>query len=294
MEAEMISEEELSGMDEDTAEEFTDLEGVLGNLGARRFRKRIAHKPPVEQKQQEQQVVQQANLMANIAKKVNGHAYGRGKAMMGSPLAAEMSRIREWAKGKGYDVSKLKIESVRWFHKRTLDLASVQGRYSYFSELEKPGPLETNMQMWGEWPQTTLVVLKGILATVHIKTYGATDPNAAGYISMVDRLLNNATFKYKIDQSESVPILLKNLPAGGGVFSIGSEQNGWPTATNVRQLRHPVFIEGGIQFFSELNVDQSAFTMMAGGPPPVPTPVYPGAELFVTMELDATWVRHTG
>ncbi|MCB0220216.1 MAG: hypothetical protein KDH09_11015 [Chrysiogenetes bacterium] len=271
------------------AEEFADLEGVLGDLGARRFRKRIAKLPQPQQQAQEQQVLQQANLMANIAKKVTG---GRGKA--GSPMEGEMQRIRQWAKAKGYDVSKLKIESVRWFHKRTLELANLQNRYSYFSELEKPGPLETNMQMWGEWPQTTLVVLKGILATVHLKTYGAVDPNAAGYISMVDRFLNNATFKYKIDQSESVPILLKNLPAGGGAFSIGNESNGWPTATNIRMLRHPVFIEGGIQFFSELNVDQSAFTVLAGGPPPVPTPLYDGAELFVTMELDATWVRHTG
>ncbi len=288
MEAEVISEEEIPGMDE-AGEEFADLEGVLGNLGARRFRRQIAKLPPPQQKEQEQKVVQQANLMASIAKKVHP---GRGYA--GSPLAGEMMRIREWAKAKGYDVSKLKIESVRWFHKRILPLAALQGRYSYFSELEKPGPLETNMQMWGEWPQTTLVVLKGILATVHVKTFGAVDPNAAGYISMVDRFLNNSTFKYKIDQSESVPILLKNLPAGGGAFSIGNESNGWPTATNVRQLRHPVFIEGGIQFFSELNVDQGAFTVMAGGPPPVPTPVYPGAEIFVTMELDATWVRHTG
>ena len=271
------------------ADEFADLEGVLGDLGARRFRKRMSKLPPPQQQAQEQQVVQQANLMANIAKKVTG---GPGKT--GSPIDGEMQCIRQWAKSKGYDVSKLKIESVRWFHKRTLELAALQNRYSYFSELEKPGPLETNMQMWGEWPQTTLVVLKGILATVHLKTYGGVDPNAAGYISMVDRFLNNATFKYKIDQSESVPILLKNLPAGGGAFSIGNESNGWPTATNIRTLRHPVFIEGGIQFFSELNVDQSAFTVLAGGPPPVPTPLYPGAELFVTMELDATWVRHTG
>ncbi|MEW6777883.1 MAG: hypothetical protein AB1405_16410 [Bdellovibrionota bacterium] len=283
----MIYDKEEEVMMED--EEFSDLEGILGDLGARRFRKRIAKLPPLQQKAEEQKVVQQANLMANIARKV-----GHGKGATGSPLAAEMQRIKQWAKAKGYDVSKLKIESVRWFHKRTLELANLQNRYSYFSELEKPGPLETNMQMWGEWPQTTLVVLKGILATVHLKTYGGVDPNAAGYISMVDRFLNNATFKYKIDQSESVPILLKNLPAGGGAFSIGNESNGWPTATNIRTLRHPVFIEGGIQFFSEVNVDQSAFSVLAGGPPPVPTPLYPGAELFVTMELDATWVRHTG
>ncbi len=262
---------------------FNTLEGVLGAPAAKAFRQKFRGRPPEEAKKAEEQMVQQANVVARITQKVDKNA-----------KSSEMARIVKWAKDKGHDPSKLKIESVRWFHKRVVELANIQGRYAYFSEIEKPGPFETNMQMWGEWPQTTFVVLKGILASVTVKTLGTSDPNAAGYLSMVDRFLANSTFKYKIDQSESVPILLKNLPSGGGAFAPRNEQNGWPLATNVRFLKHPVFIEGGIQFFSELNADASAFTVLAGGPPPVPTPIYPGAELFVTMELDATWVRHTG
>ncbi len=298
-ENEMLGQENEDLGDPTPPDFFSSLEGVLGAVGARHFRRKLKAKPPEHAKKAEEQMVNQANLVAKITEKVvDQKEQEKERKEPGHPHAAqdrgELSRIKKWAGDKGHDASKLKIESVRWFHKRVIDLANVQARYPYFGEVEKPGPFETNMQMWGEWPQTTLVILKGILATVHLKTFGTVDPNAAGYISMVDHFLNNSTFKYKIDQSESVPILLKNLPAGGGAFAVQNESNGWPIASNVRMLKHPVHIEGGIQFFSELDVDPSAFTVLAGGPPPVPTPMYPGAQLYVTMELDATWVRHTG
>ncbi|MCW5830684.1 MAG: hypothetical protein KIT79_15360 [Deltaproteobacteria bacterium] len=275
----------------DTDNLYGQLHGLYGDEGMREIEPELGAMPPAEQKKVARHLVRQGRLMRLAARK--SVADEQKTRRIGG--FDEENVIRDWARRKGIPFERLKIENVRWFHRRYVDIGTPAGlqtsRYAFFSEVPKPGAQDTNFDMWGEWPQTTLVLLRGIMSQVLIHSLGAApvDRSASGYLSMVQRFLHHATVSYKVDQSTTVTQLLKNLPPAGGanVVNIRDESNGYPEANNLRTFKRPVVIEGGIQYLIEMNVDTGSFHN--GG-----TPVYTDCVLDTVLELDATWIRQAG
>ncbi|MCW5830811.1 MAG: hypothetical protein KIT79_16025 [Deltaproteobacteria bacterium] len=264
------------------------LSGLYGEEGMREIETELGQLSAPDQHKAARQLVRQGRLMRHAAR----------QAVKTPPAVKaafdEDAVIRQWAQRKNIPYERLKIEHVRWFHRRYIDIGTVaalaSGRHAFFSEVPKPGAHDTNFDMWGEWPQTTLVLLRGIMAQVLVHSLGATvDRSANTYLPMVQRFLHHATISYKVDQTTTVTQLVKNLPPAGGANIVGirDESNGYPEASNLRTFRRPIIIEGGIQYLIEMNVDTAAF--LASG-----NPVYPDCTLDTILELDATWIRQAG